>query len=144
MDKPATNLYEDEYKWALETAAAVRAGNFDAIDRDLLVSELERSIAGSFRRQLYEHIRDTLRAKLSLQLSPETGRPENEDLLRNAMEGISSLLWACPSLRDVVTEDFMTRSYRGAKYILGDQFSLPQHCPYSAEQILMEAETLGA
>jgi hypothetical protein len=144
MDNDATSLYDDEYKWALETAAAVRAGNFDAIDRDLLVSELERSIAGGFKRQLYEHIRDALRARLSLNLSPETGRPENEDLLRNALEGINSLLWACPSLRDLVTEEFVAKAYQGARYILGDEFPLPELCPYSAQQVLMEADTLGA
>ncbi|SPF47648.1 conserved hypothetical protein [Candidatus Sulfopaludibacter sp. SbA4] len=140
MESPAKNL-EDEYKWALETAAALRAGNFDAIDREALVNELERSIAGGFKRQLYEHTRDALRARLSLKLSPETDREENEDLLRNAIEGINSLLWACPSLRDVVTEEFIAKSYQGAKYILGDEIPLPERCPYPPEQILREAET---
>ena len=69
MGNPAQSL-EDEYKWALETAAALRAGNFDAIDREALVNELERSIAGGFKRQLYEHTRDALRARLSLKLLP--------------------------------------------------------------------------
>src|SRR6266567_198132 len=119
MSQQLTSNLEDEYKWALETAAAVRAGNWDAIDRESLVAELERSIAGGFKRQLYEHLRDTLRAKLSLELSPNTAdRAENENLLGNAVEGINSLLWACPSLRDLVTDELIAKSYNGAKYII--------------------------
>jgi hypothetical protein len=139
MENSSKNL-EDEYKWALETAAALRAGNFDAIDREALVNELERSVAGGLRRELSSSVRGVLRAKLCLRLSP-TGRDENESLLYSAMEGISSLLWACPSLREVVTEEFVADAYESAKYVIGDEISLPERCPYPAEQILKEAET---
>src|ERR1700690_636918 len=98
-----TKNLEDEYKWALETAAAVRAGNFNAIDREALINELERSVAGGFRRQLHQYTRDALRARLSLKLTPDSGREENVDLFRRALDRMGSLLRACPSLRDVVT-----------------------------------------
>ena len=140
MENRFRNL-DDEYKWALETAAAVRAGNFDAVDRDALVNELERSIAGGFKRQLYEYVRDVLRAKLGLKFNPGAEGAENETLLRNALDGIESLLWACPSLRDLITEEFTAEAYEGAKYILGNEVTLPDGCPYSADQILKEAET---
>lgn len=134
---------DDEYKWALETAAAVRAGDWNAVDRDALLAELEHSIAGGFRRQLYLNFRDALRAKLSLELAPKTDSAENENLLDNAVEGINSLLWACPSMRCLITEEFFTKSYAGAKYIIGDRIQLPAHCPYSVSQILQEVELRG-
>lgn len=141
-EKPLKNI-DDEHKWALETAAAVRAGDWNAIDREALLAELEYSIAGGFKRQLYEYVRDTLRAKVSLELAPETDPAYNENLFDNAVEGINSLLWACPSLRDLVTEELIAKSYNGAKYIIGDLIKLPERCPYSASQILQEVEIRG-
>ena len=137
MSQPLSNL-EDEYKWALETAAAVRAGNWDAIDRESLVSELERSIAGGFKRQLYQYVRDLMRARLSLKLAPDTDTKDNETLGRQSLTRMKSLLWACPSLETAITEDFVAHAYEGVKYIIGDEIQLPIRCPYPAEQILKE------
>jgi Domain of unknown function DUF29 len=140
MEKPSKNL-EDQYKWALETAAAIRAGNFDAIDRDALVNELERSIAGGLKRELSSSVRDVIRAKLLLKFSPDSDRAWNESLLYSGLDGVSSLIWACPSLLEVVTEQFVAEAFLDAVYILGDEMTLPERCPYSCEQILKEAET---
>ena len=140
MEKQSKNL-EDQYKWALETAAAVRAGNFDAVDREALVNELERSIAGGLRRELSSSVRDVIRAKLLLKLAPESERAWSESLLYSALDGVSSLIWACPSLSDVVTEQFVAEAYQDAVYVLGDEMTLPERCPYSNIQILKEADT---
>ncbi len=133
---------EDPYKWALETAVAVRAKDWDAIDRKALLDELESSIAGGLRLELHQYMVDMLRARLSLKSAPKTNRKRNEGLLRKAVHGMHDSLWACPSLREVITQDFVAEAYKDAKYIIGNTVRLPKRCPYPPEQLLKEAEAL--
>jgi len=133
---------EDEYSWALQTAALVRKKEWHAIDRKALLAELEGSIAGGRRRELRSYIRDILRSRLSLKLAPKVDKQYNKDLLRNALEGLESLLWSCPSLREVVTEEFVDDAYKSVKYIIGKSIRLPMRCPYSPDQLLKEAEAI--
>lgn len=129
---------EDPYKFALDTAAAVRAGDWDAIDRKALLDELENSIAGGIEQSLHTYVRDILRARLSMKAKIE--RSQNEDLLRNALWGMNSLLRHNPSVRELVTEKFVEEAYKATKHIMGKSIHLPKRCPYPPEQLLREGD----
>ena len=128
----------DPYKFAVETASLVRQGRWDAIDRKALLDELEKSIAGGIEQSLHTYVRDILRARLSMKAKIDRSR--NEDLLRNALWGMNSLIRHNPSVRDLVTEEFVEEAYKEAKHIIGKSIRLPKRCPYSSAQLLKEAE----
>lgn len=133
----------DEYRFALETAKAVRAGNWDAVDREALLNELECSIAGSMRVELGWHFTNAIRAKLLLQ-HRKGNRKANRQLLLSAFEGILTSFEACPSLRHVVTDQLIGESYEDVTKILtAYRLRLPDSCPYSRKQLMKAVEELN-
>ena len=71
MEKRLKNL-EDGYKWAKETAQALRTGNLSAVDMDSLIDEIE-SVYTGMERQLSEYLEDVFKAKLHLDyVTPKT------------------------------------------------------------------------
>jgi Domain of unknown function DUF29 len=65
MEKTLKNI-EDAYKWSLETADALRAGDLSRIDMNELIDEVE-SIAGGLRRELILVLREIIESPLILE-----------------------------------------------------------------------------
>ena len=84
-----------------------------------------------------------LTAKLRLAITPKIDRTRNDNQIRTAFHAINSLLWACPSMRNLLTDEFIAEAYEGAKYVLDGNIPLPEKCPYTTEQILKEIELRG-
>jgi hypothetical protein len=127
---------DDEYKWALETAAAVRAKDWDAIDRKALLNELECSIAGGLRRELVSTLREIVEAILVMDYTTGNNVESNRQLV-HAQGQLQLLLHSTPSLRDVIG-DVITKAYRQARDNVSEDYAvhLPERCPVSLERIL--------
>jgi hypothetical protein len=142
MEEKRYKNLEDEYKWSRETAQALRSGNLAIVDIDALINELE-STAGSLEIELSRHIEKVLVAKLRLRFTDSDPR-ENRMALVDALDLMDSLIWACPSLRNLVTGQFIEKAYCWAKQLVADDFNvtLPDACPFSCDSILRQVETL--
>jgi hypothetical protein len=135
MEKHLKNL-EDGYRWAKETAQALRAGNFSAVDMDSLIDEVE-SIYTGMERQLSEYLEDVFKAKLRLDFI----NADDHDArlyLTNALTELNNLFWAAPSVREALTEEVINEAYQNIRQRFASTAgtSLPEQCPYSREVIL--------
>ena len=127
---------DDEYQWALQTAAAVRAKDWEAIDRKALLNELECSIAGGLRRELVSLLREIIEATLVLDYT--TGdKVESNRQLTHAQGQLQLLLHSTPSLRDVIGK-VITKAYQQARGNVTEDYGvqLPGRCTVSLERIL--------
>jgi hypothetical protein len=142
MEEKRYKNLEDEYKWSRETAQALRSGNLAVVDVDALINELE-STAGVLEFELARDLERMLMAKLRLRFT-EADRRENRKALLDAMDRVDSLLWACPSLREIVTDEFVAKAYEWANQIVTEDFNvtLPVSCPFARDEILRQIETL--
>src|SRR6266849_2137 len=113
MEKRLKNL-EDGYKWAKETAQALKSGNLEAVDMDALVDEIE-SVYTGFDRQLSDYLEDVLKGKLRLQY-PTSGEADdekkNKSLVAEGLIQLSILLSTAPSIRDALTEQVIDDAYQ--------------------------------
>ncbi|NJN56963.1 MAG: DUF29 domain-containing protein [Leptolyngbyaceae cyanobacterium SL_5_9] len=100
-------LYEqDLVAWCDDTAAKLKAGNFDEIDLDHLIEEIE-GLAGRDRRELKSRIRVLLThlLKRTYVKSPDNYRGW-EITIREQRQQLRDLLEQSPSLQNEVTAIF--------------------------------------
>lgn len=100
-------LYEqDLVAWCDDTAAKLKAGNFDEIDLDHLIEEIE-GLAGRDRRELKSRIRVLLThlLKRTYVKSPDNYRGW-EITIREQRQQLRDLLEQSPTLRNEVTAIF--------------------------------------
>jgi hypothetical protein len=140
----AKDLYDaDLYAWALDQAALLRAGRFDALDLEHLIEEVE-DLAGSLKSAVRSRATTVMAHLLKLQHSPaqnprlawrETIRTQRTRLLNDLT----------PSLQRHLTErltDLYARARHDAAGSLRDHGeqdaadALPATCPYTLDQII--------
>lgn len=142
MEQTLANI-QDGYKWAKETAQALRAGNLSAIDMNALVDEIE-SVYTGLERQLADYLDDALKGKLRLRYPASADTKENESLLAEALVQLNILFSSAPSIREALTEQTIDDAYqwvrRGIERDAGIQ--LPERCPYNRDVILKSIESL--
>lgn len=141
MEKRLKNL-EDGYKWAKETAQALRTGNLSAVDMDSLIDEIE-SVYTGMERQLSEYLEDVFKAKLHLDYV--NAEDSVADLsLTNALTELNNLLWAAPSVSEAVTDEVIDEAYQNIRrrVVSATGKQIPEKCPYTRESILNAVSTL--
>jgi hypothetical protein len=136
---PAAGYWDDFYSWLMEQAAHVRAGRFDALDRENLAEEIE-----SLGREQFNKLESVLRVLLmhmlkwdhqparrgrSWSLSIKTQRLELDDVLKDN-----------PGLRPRIDEA-IARAYRKARVAAANETELaesqfPATCPYAWQDIV--------
>ncbi|MGZ8323066.1 MAG: DUF29 domain-containing protein [Rhodoplanes sp.] len=142
-DEPAQAAYErDFYSWSIEQARLLRAGRFEALDRENVAEEIEslgreqfNKLESAFRVLLlhmlkWDHQPD-LRSRswaLSWALSIETQRIEVDDVLADN-----------PGLKPR-TAEAIARAYRKARLEAARETGLskrefPEPCPYTPDDI---------
>jgi hypothetical protein len=140
----AKDVYDaDLYAWALDQAALLRAGRFDALDLEHLIEEVE-DLAGSLKSAVRSRATAVMAHLLKLQHSPaqnprlawrETIRTQRTRLLNDLT----------PSLQRHLTErltDLYARARHDAAGSLRDHGeqdaadALPATCPYTLDQII--------
>lgn len=139
-DTPPAAAYErDFYSWLMEQARHVRAGRWDALDRDNLAEEIESAAREQFNklesalRVLMTHMlkwdHQASRRSRSWSLSIKAQRLDLDDVLADN-----------PGLRPRI-EEATTRAYRRARVEAAKETGLaeslfPTACPYSWNDIV--------
>ena len=101
MEKRLRNL-DDAYGWSKETAQALRAGNFAAIDMDELIDQIE-SIASGLRRELVSTLRDVIEALLILSYTTGDEKEARRQLVFSQGQ-LRLLLNSTPSIKEAVPD----------------------------------------
>jgi hypothetical protein len=142
--KPAPNkLYdEDFYVWTQRQAELLRAHRYDELDLEHLIEEVEE-LGGAAKKSVRSRTRTIIEHLLKLQHSLAVGpRPGWRDTVRTQRNDLLDDL--TPTLRrelEEELEDLYDRARQQTEGSLRDHGehaaadSLPQSCPYNAEQI---------
>ena len=136
-----TDLYEkDFYAWTQQTAVAIKNRQFDAVDWDNVVEEIE-SLGSSDRDKLISSLKVLIAHLLKWQYQPQKRSKSWEDTIFRERENIEEYLEDMPSLKQFLnSEEWLVKAYKRGRRIAGRETGLgekvfPQTCPYSVEQI---------
>jgi hypothetical protein len=132
---------EDFYLWALQNAAALRAGRLADLDTQNLAEEIE-SMAGREKRELESRISQILEHLLKLRLAKGLILEYNQNgwqasIVRQRKE-IGGLLRSSPSLKNRIGRELIQECYRDAAAIVAVEYKVepPAECPFSVEDVL--------
>lgn len=135
-----SNLYDDDFlSWLDEQTIRLRAREFDALDVEHLIEELEELAA----MQKIEGISETKTILLNLLLldfaSEQAPRPDWVGDLSRCRDKLETRVRSSPSLARWLAADMIehayTRARRVAEIRLGS-VRLPHQCPYTLEELL--------
>jgi hypothetical protein len=133
-------LYEqDFFAWSQTTAALIRAGKWDDLDRDALAEEVE-SLGKRDRRELGSRLQTLVMHLLKWRYQPSERSGSWRGTIRTARREIAAVLADSPSLRRQVPGMLMT-GYADARLDASDDTGLPlatfpDTCPWTPEQVL--------
>ena len=143
-------MYDQDFvAWAEQTAQALKARDFDALDFENLIEEVQ-DLAARDRRELRSNLLVLLIHLLKWHYQPERRSYPGSDNLWNEnswartisehRDRIQEVLQDSPSLRQVLSESLADRYQKARKaaaqqtYLAIDIF--PTVCPYTQDQIL--------
>jgi hypothetical protein len=139
-DAPAQAEYwHDFYSWLMEQAAHVRAGRWDALDRENLAEEIE-----SLGREQFNKLESALRVLLMhmLKWDHQANRRTRSWAISIATQRIEldDVIEANPGLKPRINEA-VAKGYRRARLEAADETGLhvdrfPKECPYSWGEIV--------
>jgi hypothetical protein len=133
-------LYEqDFYTWTQTTAALIRAGKWDDLDRETLAEEVE-SLGKRDRRELGSRLQTLQMHLLKWCYQPSERSGSWRGTIRTARREIAAVLADSPSLRRQVP-GMLTPGYADARLDASDETGLPlatfpETCLWSPEQVL--------
>jgi len=134
-------LYGDDlYTWAIEQAAALRAGDLESLDLANLAEEIE-DLGSEQLHKLTSAYRIILAHMLKWDYQPERRSRSWATSINSQRAAASDVLEDSPGLtsrRDVA----LARAYRRARIEAGGQTGLgegafPAECPYSLDDVMM-------
>ncbi len=136
---PATAYADDIYGWAMEQAAALRAGDLSALDREHLAEEIE-SLGRSELRSLVSAWRVVLLHMLKFDHQPARQTRSWALSIRDQRDEAADILADSPGLKSRL-DDAMARAYRGARVDAARETGLPlrtfpETCPYTRDEML--------
>ncbi|MET7246193.1 DUF29 domain-containing protein [Methylobacterium sp. EM32] len=136
---PARAYADDIYGWAMEQAAALRAGDLSVLDRENLAEEIE-SLGRSELRSLVSAWRVVLLDMLKFDHQPERRTRSWALSIRDQRDEAADILADSPSLKSRLDEA-MARAYRGARVDAARETGLPlrtfrETCPYTRDDLL--------
>jgi hypothetical protein len=135
----------DRFVWTLETARALRAGDFAAIDMEAVADELEH-MAGGEVHELRSRITQILEHLLKLKLTTGPLLENNQRLWKGSIlrqqAAIDSLLEESPSLGRLLTPELLGRCYRGASRIVANDLDVTPEprCPFTVADVLPDRD----
>lgn len=134
------SLYEIDYvKWIETTVEQLRQHNYDAIDWENLIDEVE-SMARSDRRSLKSNLVVILTHLLKWQFQSERRSNSWKASIAKHRRRVRDLLKDSPSLKPFLEEVF-AKCYEDAIELASIETGLPaatfpRSCPYTSEQVL--------
>lgn len=131
----------DFHRWALDTAAAIRARRFEGVDWDAVAEEIE-DMGRSERRALESRLEVLLAHLLKWRFQPEQRSSTWTGTLKEQRRKAERLLRQNPSLRPLIPE-LIADAYASARAVAErdtgiDESSFPTSCPWSVPEILDE------
>lgn len=141
---PATDAsgYElDLVLWCEKQAGLLRARQFDQLDLDNLIEELE-AMANRDRRELRSRLRVLIMHLLKHQFQPEANSRSWASTIRTQRHEIEELLEQSPSLERLVPQ-YAEAAFNKAVALASDETGLPRSAfpdanPYSRQELLDE------
>ena len=137
-DRP--DLYEEDfYLWTQRMAEALRSRNFDALDLENLLDEVE-SLGRSDRRELKSRLVVLLHHLLKWQFQAEMRSGSWKGTLSEQRRRIRNVLDDSPSLRSFLAAS-VEECYQDARQEASDETELaivifPEICKYTIDEIL--------
>jgi hypothetical protein len=129
----------DFYAWTQAQAQAIRAGAWEAVDRDHLAEEIE-DMGASQRHAVVSHLRILLVHLLKWEFQPERQSESWLHSIANAQIEIETYLEESPSLRPQLPA-FVARAYPQARRLALRETGMaprvfPADCPWAPDQLL--------
>lgn len=129
---------QDFYGWLMEQAGYVRAKDWEALDIDNIVEELE-ALGRNQRDQIRGHVRRLVIHFLKWAYQAELRAESWRHIIINARAEIDDRLAISPSLRRELP-DILAWSYPRGRRAAADEAGLPlvtfpETCPWSLEQL---------
>ena len=133
-------LYEiDDSLWLEETIELLKAKNFEALDLDNLIEELE-DLGNEKKFRVASFLQQIIRHALLLQFwssEREYNQGHWESELVNFQDQLNTYLTA--SLRKYLEQEFDNICHKALRYVrkkTNNQVIFPDTCPYSLEELL--------
>ncbi|WP_138499040.1 DUF29 domain-containing protein [Nostoc sp. PA-18-2419] len=145
IPKITAQLYETDFvAWTKQTVQLIRAGEFEQVDWDAVIEEIE-SLGHSERRELKSRLEVLLQHLLKWQYQSSLQSGSWQNTIDEQRNRITDLLQESPSLKSYL-EEVLAQSYnRGLKAASNETKlpvnTFPAECPYSIAQVL-DAEFL--
>jgi len=135
-----SNLYEtDFHAWTLEQSKFLKDGDFKHLDIVNLVEEIE-SLGKQQRQELRNRFGVLIGHLLKWDYQPESRSKSWRVTIREQRREILQLLKENPSLKPYLGEAMTQAHEAGLDLVVKetplDYGDLPEHCPYSLEQLL--------
>lgn len=134
--------YDDDFvAWTERQAALIRAGRFDAVDRENVAEEIE-SLGRSDRRALASRLEVLIAHLLKWQFQPKGRSRSWSGTIRTQRHHLRRLLDESPSLRPAIAgevdEAYPVAVIAAAAQTRIEEERFPTACPYTADQLLDE------
>ena len=139
---PSTSLYDQDLSaWAAHNAQLLRKGQFNDLDIEHLIEELD-DMGKSEKRGIYSHQKVLLMHLLKWQLQPAKQTSSWRYTIRNARRELKYLIDDNPSLKNF-PQIKLQSAYKDAVIMAAgetglDEQEFPSICPYTVEQLLDE------
>ncbi|MDZ8106822.1 MAG: DUF29 domain-containing protein [Nostoc sp. DedQUE12a] len=145
IPKTAAQLYETDFvAWTKQTVQLIRDRQFDQVDWDAVIEEIE-SLGRSERRELKSRLEVLLQYLLKWQYQSNLQSGSWQNTIDEQRNRIIDLLQESPSLKSYPEEVLAQCYHRGLKAASNETKlaidTFPAECPYSIAQIL-DAEFL--
>ena len=140
--EPSTSLYDQDLSaWAAHNARLLRNGQFNDLDIEHLIEELD-DMGKSERRGIYSHQKVLLMHLLKWQFQPAKQTPSWRYTIRNARRELKYLIDDNPSLKNFPQLKLQSAYIDAVIMAAGetglDEREFPSVCPYTVEQLLDE------
>jgi hypothetical protein len=139
--RPAATYDFDVYQWAVEQAAHLRAGRFEALDLANIAEEID-SVGRSEKREIESRLEILLVHLLKWQFQPDRRSKSWRMTLKVQRNDLQSVLNDNPSLKrhpSMRMKDVYLKARLAAEKETGLSFEdFPEECPYSMVQIMDE------
>jgi len=135
-----TTLYDTDFnQWIEETAKTLKAGNFQALDLENLIEEIE-SMGSNNKREIKSRLIVLLMHLLKCKYQPEKQTRSWIATINTQRTEIDLVLEESPSLRSHLTAS-IANCYKKAQLNAATETKLPatvfpSKCPFTQEQIL--------
>ena len=130
---------QDYYQWIQETVKLLEQRNFQKLDLDNLIEEIQ-DLALNEKQTIETNLIVVLKLLLKWQYQPEQRSGEIKASIRRHRYQIRDDLKVSPSLKTYLSEIWL-ESYQEARLQAADETDLaveifPEQCPYTIENIL--------